>query len=185
MIELLKDEIAAMRAATSFAVRINTDNLGRGEAQLTVYKEIADRDRPRKDGYAEPSDRRELSRDINGKADQRSTAYFHVSYARSQGNWQALCQIVRPGDLLRFYTDSGNENDYLRAAEIPAGKLTYAPSDAYDRIYLDELRVDVIRPRKGSEKRIIEGFLLTFQITPQNSARAVKPAPRDGYSLTA
>lgn len=171
MMTLTKDDVTAIKAATKYSLRID-----RQLVRLELSKDIR---RPeRKDGFTD--DRGELSRTIEGPApDFRGKVWFWAPYCRSNGNWQALRLIVRPGDSLRFYADDGYTNDYLRAAEIPAGKLTDSPYHAsgYDRLYVDSLHVDVVR--KG--KTIIRGLTLTVSICPQNSARAVQPAQ---YALT-
>ena len=117
----------------------------------------------------------ELERTIGGAAGSLTRATFVELYV--SGAWQALARIVRPGDVLRFYASEDNSNGYLRAAEIPAGKMDGYHTHGYDRIYIDELCVDVVRKRRS----VVERLVLCHSVCPQNSARAVVPSGAKRY----
>lgn len=171
---LTADDCRAMRAATSVVVHIAD-----GRTRLTLNKDTR-RPKARRDGFTEPQ--QTLERELFGTAPPETIADFVLMYANHHGNWRALCQLVRPGDVLTWYADdTGHENQYLRAAVIPAGALsdTYHPA-GYDRIYIDVLGVNI--ERKG--RQILQGFDLLFTVCPNNTARAIRTPRREAYSLT-
>jgi hypothetical protein len=173
---LTAEDITAMRAATSWAVRLDG-----GIATLRLTKRLPERTR---DGFTARTSS-EPERTITGTAPTIVKAWFSEAYL--EGNFAALRQLVRAGDQLRWYADQGAENSYLRAAVIPPGALqdSHYHAGGYDRLYCDSLCVDVVR--KG--KRIIERMTITFSLCPQNSARAYEGsgqrARRAEYTLTA
>jgi hypothetical protein len=163
---LSAEDCAAIRGATSYVVWLQGETV-----QLTLTRK--ERTPARKDGY-ERTDL-ERSRTIVGAAGTLTRATFVQLYA--QGAWQALARIVRAGDVLRFYAAEDNSNGYLRAASIPAGAMHEDGGHhayGYDRLYVDECCVDVVR----QGRRVVERLVLCYSICPQNSARAVEPSAR-------
>jgi hypothetical protein len=162
---LSAEDCAAIRGATSYVVHLQGEIV-----QLTLTRK--ERTPARKDGY-ERTDL-ERSRTIVGAAGTLTRATFVQLYA--QGAWQALARIVRAGDVLRFYAAEDNSNGYLRAATIPAGAMREDGyhGQGYDRLYVDECCVDVVR----QGRRVVERLVLCYSICPQNSARAVEPSAR-------
>lgn len=162
---LTADDVAAMRAASSYVVRLEGDH---------VHLDLTCRVRPRaprgftlEDQYARPEGQRRLT----GAAHTVTRGCFVQVYPT--GAWQALTKLVRPGDVVRFYALEDNSNDYLRAAVIPPHTLEHH-GFGYARLYLDELCVDVTRGRKT----VLHGLTLCHSLCPQNSARAIRPADR-------
>lgn len=163
--QLTQEDCAALRDATSYVVRLE------GE---TCSLELTKRIEAKREGFGRTNV--ELERTIVGRAGSLTQAFFSEHYAG--GAFQALGRIVRAGDVLRFYAYDDNSNDYLRAARIPDGALSYHPG-GYDRLYLDELCVDVYRPgRTGRDRKIVERLVLCHSVCPQNTARAVRPHAR-------
>lgn len=170
--QLTKDDCAALRAATSYVVRLE------GEA---CSLELTKRVEATREGFGRTNV--DLERTIVGRAGSLTQAFFSEAYAG--GAFQALGRIVRAGDVLLFYAYEDNSNDYLRAARIPAEALSYHPA-GYDRLYLDELCVDVYRPgRTGRERKVVERLVLCHSVCPQNTARAVRPDARRGRQYPA
>lgn len=158
--QLTADDCAAIRGATTYVVRLE------GEAATL---ELSRRDVATRRGFGRTNV--ELERTIGGAAGSLTRATFVQLYPG--GAWQALARIVRPGDVLRFFASEDNSNSYSRAAVIPAHTLE-EHATGYDRLYVDELCVHVVR--KG--RLVLDRLVLCYSICPQNSARAVKPDGR-------
>jgi hypothetical protein len=156
---LSREDCAAMRKTSRYVVRLEGHT-----ARLELKREAKIK---AADGFARTSV--DLTRTIAGEAGTLTRATFVELYAG--GSWQALARLVRAGDVLRFYAADDNSNGYLQAAIIPAGAMESSYHGAgYPRLYVDELRVDVVR----KDRAIVRGLLLTYSICPQNSARAVE-----------
>jgi len=165
--QLTKDDCAALRGATTYVVRLEGET-----ASLELIKKL--RTKPRVDGFGSTSI--ELERTIGGAAGSLTRGTFVQLYAH--GAFQALARLVRPGDVLKLYADPDGGNQYLRAAVIPAGTLE-GHGGGYDRLYLDELCVDVIRGRR----LLVDRLVLAYSLTPQNSARAVEASARREWAV--
>jgi len=165
--QLTKEDCAALRGATSYVVRLEGET-----ASLELRKKL--RATSRADGFGGTDI--ELERTIGGTAGSLTRGTFVQLYA--YGGFQALARLVRPGDVLRLYASADGGNQYLHAAEIPAGKLE-GHNGGYSRLYLDELCVDVIRGRR----RLVERLVLAYSLTPQNSARAVEATARRDWAV--
>jgi hypothetical protein len=161
---LTAEDCAALRGATSYVVRLE------GE---TVSLELTRKTTKQVRGFGRTSVA--LERTIGGAAGSLTRATFVQLYV--SGAWQALTRIVRAGDEVRFYASEDNSNGYLRAAEIPAGKMDGYHTYGYDRLYVDELCVDVVRKRRA----VLQRLVLCYAICPQNSARAVVPSGAKQY----
>lgn len=85
-------------------------------------------------------------------------------------NWRALAYMLKPGDIL-FFRVVENNNDYLNAAEIPAGKIQYHP--AYYKLHNDTLFVMIVRNYGTKRETEIATLELEHSICPDNSARAI------------
>jgi hypothetical protein len=166
MITLTNDDVLAIRHADQWDVEAKD---GRVTLRLSKKDE-------RSDGF-ESEARRRLT-DANANAS--SVNFWFSGYTDAQ--WKALGLIIRQGDELRFSWDNGHTCQYMEAASIAPGALPeFGHSQGYDKLFCDELRVTVFRP--GKRQPVLDRFLLTFQITPNNTARAYKGARQ--YALTA
>lgn len=87
---------------------------------------------------------------------------------RPAGSWTAFVALVRVGDEIHLSARE-NGNDYVKAAMIPAGKLS--PADTgYSEIHCDEMVLTV--RRKG--KTILQEMTIVSSICPDNSARMIQ-----------
>ena len=160
MIELRKDDIKAMKAADRVAIKLS-DATG----QFTLIKDI----RQVNTGVFElEGNSHEARRTLQGAIGTTTEAWFYISYAKSCGQWQALCAIVRPGDQVELRARENN-NNYLDAAEIPHGKLGEYHG-RYEKLHHDECLVTIVR----KDKRIVRDLLLVWSVCPDNTARAIK-----------
>jgi hypothetical protein len=157
--QLTKDDVAAIRGATSYSVHLQD-----GVARLNLTKRL---ERKTVQGFAPASTSSELERLIVGDAATLANAWFHEMYPR--GAWEALRQLVRVRDVLLFWVAQDGSNDYMKACEIPKGKLD-GHYRGYDRVYCDELQVSLER----GGKYIVRDLVLTYSICPENTARAYR-----------
>ena len=164
--ELTKEDVQAMRHATSVVIRIDDGK---------VRVEMAEKVTAHKRGVMLESELRH-SVDANGGVSRNAgtRAVFSIGYAALDGNWQALCMLVRPGDDLRFNA-SDNGNGYLKHAEISPYAWDDEPDAKghhphYYRLYNDWLTVTIYRQGKP----ILRDLYLDHTLCPNNSARAIK-----------
>lgn len=155
---LSKDDISAMRQATTILVRMRGDRT----AVLTLQKETAGA----KSGPF-GRDAKILERVVTCQANT-ATAWFHVSSYRD--SFAVLATVLRPGDTLTLRAVE-NGNQYVKSAECPHGKLD---SGSFDGLHADELTATVTRHANGQSKTIVNNMLLAYSVCPANSARAIQ-----------
>lgn len=164
--ELTKQDLQAMRNATSVVVRIDG-----GKASVELSEKIT----AQKRGVTLKTELRHTIDAIGGISWSAGTkACFAMLYAQQDANWQALCTLVRPGDEL-YFEASDNSNGYLKKAQIPREAWNDEPESSryhpdYYRLYNDWLTVTI--HRQGKE--VLRGLYLDHTISPNNSGRAIK-----------
>lgn len=159
---LTKDAITAMKAANRASIHIKNR-----EAKLCL-------DIPVKQGKFEASVETELITNgwVKSWYEQGYRAFFYLSSPQYCGAWQALLQILRPGDQLDLYARE-NGNGYLKVARCDASDFGEEAKyhGNYQGLHLDECIVRM--KRKG--KVVVDGLVLDFSCCPDNSARAIRP----------
>jgi hypothetical protein len=127
MYTLTKDDITAMKAAESFDIRADERYRTCG---LHLYKEVKVR------GFCGSTKVMSVSRDIGvdpayftvysktiEETRQERLAYwyecrFSCLHTESNGAWQALCKLARPGDSLQIECVSGDDTNAMKDAGI-------------------------------------------------------------------
>lgn len=171
---LNKDDVTAIRKATSYSVDLNRDKEG---VVLRCYKRVRE-DNVFSAERAWSGDKRR--RDIVCEAYNEYGNEGHFSSLYPRGAWRVFAQLVREGDRLEFRAGE-NGNDYVHKAMIPAGTLDFAHQE-YKGLFCDELMVTVYRTGKdGREKAIVHDLVLEYSVCPDNLGRAIRP--RKQYSL--
>jgi hypothetical protein len=171
---LTKDDIAAIRQADRLYAHVRPGE----NSTITAVKTLYPQDRERKGPFTtnERERQREIATDSRQTTDCPNTmrAFFSVPCGQfGDGNMGVLALMLRPGDRLVLSART-NENGYVRAASIQRGRLEHSPSDAYDRIYVDELTAEIVRVKDEREHTIARNVVIAMSICPDNSARAIR-----------
>ena len=165
--ELTKEDIVAMKQADRVCFRLTKNEAypkaSASHGQITLIQEGDD---------ASVFSRGERKREIecDGYLPGTASHAFAMFYAspRNHGAWGAVQQLARAGDTL-VLTARENGNQYVRAAEIPAGKMD-THDQGYSSIHADEMCITI---RRG-DKTIIHELVLYHCTCPNNSARLIQ-----------
>jgi len=124
-----------------------------------------------KDGYEDTSTEARFNGFHGSLPSGFKRAHFSfLWYYKKEGNINALKQLTRVGDEVRFRV-SDNRNGYLKEARVDASNMENPHYHSnYEGLHNDTLWVDVLRDGKP----VIVHFELAHSIGPSNSARALQ-----------
>lgn len=162
---LTKEDLRALRVATSAVVRVQKDG-----TTFELLKETKD-----KDGFAGSDQLRyEIPCETRSPRYHRGGYGIEILYAYS-GAFQVLQRFLREGDVLSFSMGE-NGNGYSAAAVVLQDRLDrpeWHPG-GYDRLHVDELLVTITR----GGKVLVRDLVLETSVGVDNTARMIREEVR-------